>query len=215
MSGPDPDAPTDITRLLLEASHGNRTAFDRLLPLIYDELRHLARAKLRVERDGHTLNTTALVHEAYLRLVDQRRVEWTGRHHFFAVASEAMRRILIDHARRWHARKRGGAAAHLPLEAADGEALSFAMPDDDAADLIALDDALTRLAGFNPQGARVVQFRFFGGLSNPEVAEVLGTSERTVRRAWMTAKAWLARELSGALPPGRRSVLDLPPGEGN
>ncbi|MGE0555330.1 MAG: sigma-70 family RNA polymerase sigma factor [Gemmatimonadales bacterium] len=190
----------EITGLLREAARGNRDAFDRLLPMVYEELTRIARGRLRHERDGHTLNTTALVHEAYLRLVDQTRVEWNGRGHFFAVASEAMRRILVDYAKRQRAGKRGGGAVHLPLEVV-GEQVGAesVLTDDQATELLALDDALERLAVFNPEGARIVQYRFFGGLSTPEVATVLGTSERTVRRVWSVAKAWLRRELDDAI----------------
>jgi RNA polymerase sigma factor (TIGR02999 family) len=203
MMHPEPGpGPGDITLLLREASHGNREAFDRLLPLIYGELRHLARHRLVLERREHTLGTTALVHEAYLKLVDQTRTEWHGRQQFFAIASEAMRRILIDYAKRRNAGKRGGGLAVLPLDevgelADDGGFLSA----DDADRLIALDAALERLTGFNPQGARIVQYRFFGGLSMEEVAVLLGVSERTVRRGWTVAKAWLQRELGDFLSP--------------
>ena len=198
MTEPNAD---QITGLLSEAARGNKEAFDRLLPLVYGELAQLARRKLRSERPGHTLNTTALVHEAYLKLADQSRVEWQNRHHFFAVASEAMRRILIDYAKQRHAAKRGGDAPHLELEAAgDVIARDGPISDEQATELLALDEALNRLAAFNPQGAKVIQFRFFGGLSNEEVADVLGISERTVRRAWTIAKAWLRLELSDGLP---------------
>jgi RNA polymerase sigma factor (TIGR02999 family) len=200
------DEPGDITRLLREVSHGNRDAFDRLVPLVYGELSVLARHKLRFEQVGHTLNTTALVHEAYLKLVDQTRAEWHGRHQFFAVASEAMRRILIDYAKRRKAGKRGGGHADVPLDVA-GELPSGDLFEDAQADeLLALDDALTRLAEFNPQGARIVQYRFFGGLSNEEIAELMGTSPRTVRRSWTVAKAWLRREL-GDRVDGDSSML--------
>jgi RNA polymerase sigma factor (TIGR02999 family) len=205
----------EITGLLRDATRGDREAFDRLLPLVYDELRQLARSKLRFERAGHTLTTTALVHEAYLKLIDQTRVEWRGRHHFFAVASEAMRRILIDYAKRRLAAKRGGGAGHIRLDEAPEVA---APPADDAFsldqahELIALDEALERLAGFNAQGARVVQYRFFGGLTNAEVADVMGTSERTARRAWTVAKAWLRRELERALPGRPPTFLNLQAG---
>ncbi len=189
-----------ITDLLRLASGGNRSAFDRLLPLVYDELNRLAHVKLLFERRGHTLNTTALVHEAYLKLVDQTRVEWQSRHHFFAVASEAMRRILVDHAKAKTALKRGGKAPHASLDEAGHVPADEPDPGfDQAGDLIALDDALQRLQGFNPQGARIVQYRFFGGLSTEEVADVMGVSERTVRRAWTVAKAWLRRELGDSM----------------
>jgi RNA polymerase sigma-70 factor (ECF subfamily) len=198
----------DISQLLHEASHGRSEAFDRLLPLIYQELKVLARHRLRAERSGHTLNTTALVHEAYLKLVDQSRVEWRGRQHFFAVASEAMRRILIDYARRRLTGKRGADAAHVPLEDAQDVANSDgALSDDQAAELIALDDALQRLAAFNPQGAQVVQYRFFGGLAHEQIADLLGISERTVRRSWTVAKAWLRRELGDAFRDDPGSLM--------
>ncbi|MFN0179084.1 MAG: sigma-70 family RNA polymerase sigma factor [Gemmatimonadales bacterium] len=204
---PDERFSGEITSILRAASHGNKAAFDQLLPLVYPELNRLAHARLRAEREGHTLTTTALVHEAYLKLVDQNRVDWKNRSHFFAVASEAMRRILIDYAKRHRADKRGGGAIHITLEtAASAEPAPFS--DDQADELLALDDALTRLEGFNPEGAKVVQYRFFAGLSNVEVAEVMGTSERTVRRVWTIAKAWLRRDLGdqagflGADPQG-------------
>lgn len=193
----------DISQLLYEVSNGKSDAFERLLPLIYGELKTLARHRLRSERSGHTLNTTALVHEAYLKLVDQTRVEWSGRQHFFAVASEAMRRILIDYARRRQTGKRGGDQPHLSLDdAEDVASTDEALTQDQADELVALDDALQRLAEFNPQGARVVQYRFFGGLAHEHSAELLGISERSVRRSWTVAKAWLRRELgeqSGSL----------------
>ncbi len=202
----------EITGLLSEAARGNKEAFDRLLPLVYGQLAGLARGKLRFERQGHTLNTTALVHEAYLKLADQRRIEWRNRHHFFAVASEAMRRILIDYAKQRHAAKRGGKAPHVALDAAGELVAPEVLSDQQATEILALDDALRRLAAFNPQGAKVVQYRFFGGLSNEEAAEVLGVSDRTVRRAWTVAKAWLRRELADALPAGETSLLGLEPG---
>jgi RNA polymerase sigma factor (TIGR02999 family) len=202
------DEPGDITRLLREASHGSKEAFDRLLPLVYEELNALARGKLRLERPGHTLNTTALVHEAYLKLVDQTRVEWRSRHQFFAIASEAMRRILIDYAKGRKAGKRGGGRDHMPLDVVEGFAAAEGLlGDEQLTELLALDDALTRLAAFNPQGARIVQYRFFGGLSTEEVAGVLGTSERTVRRAWTASRAWLRRELGEALDRSTATLL--------
>lgn len=209
-SGPLP-GPGEITNLLHDAAEGQAGAFDRLLPLVYDELSRIARGRLRYEASGHTLNTNALVHEAYLKLCDQTRTEWRSRQHFFAIASEAMRRILIDYAKMRRAGKRGGGSPHVALDLAGelpdpGELFS----EDQATELVALDDALGRLAAFNPQGARVVQYRFFGGLSNPEVAVVLGLSERTVRRVWTVAKAWLRRELDAAIPAGRSTLLTDP-----
>lgn len=188
-------APSPVTRLLHDASHGNREAFDRLLPLVYEELRGVAGRQMARERPGHTLSATALVHEAYLKLVGQDRVEWAGRSHFFAVASQAMRRVLVNYAEARRAGKRGGGSAHLPLDAV--EVLTPAQADD----VLDLDEAMERLATFNPRGARVVECRFFGGMSHPEIAEVLGVSEPTVRRAWAAARAWLRRELGDGRDP--------------
>jgi RNA polymerase sigma factor (TIGR02999 family) len=162
---------------------------------------------VRAERSGHTLNTTALVHEAYLKLVDQTRVEWQSRGHFFAVASEAMRRILVDYAKSRRAAKRGGDAPRLDLGSAANLPADSPFSDDEALELIELDGALDRLAAFNEQGARVVQYRFFGGLSTDEVAEVLGCSERTVRRSWTAARAWLRKELVRSLPASSEGSL--------
>jgi RNA polymerase sigma-70 factor, ECF subfamily len=214
MAGPaENEASGVITRLLREASGGDREAFDALFPLVYAELNRLARLRLRSEQPGHTLNTTALVHETYLKLVDQSRVEWRSREQFFAVASEAMRRILIDYARRRRAVRRGGIAGHVSLEDAGELPASAPLLDEDQADeLIALDDALRRLAGFNPQGARIVQYRFFAGLTTDEVAELLGTSDRTVRRSWTVARAWLRREIGDALDRTSTALLGQTPG---
>jgi RNA polymerase sigma factor (TIGR02999 family) len=182
--------PHELTALLEQASAGNVDALNRLLPFVYEELRALAHKRLRFERADHTLNTTALVHEAYLKLVDQTRVQWQNRAHFFAIASRAMRRILMDYAEMKKAAKRGGAAHAIPLEAA-GLVVTSADPDE----LLALDQALNRLAAFNARGADVVVYRFFTGLSYDEIAEVMGTSPVTVRRAWDAARSWLHREL--------------------
>jgi RNA polymerase sigma-70 factor, ECF subfamily len=204
------DEPGEITRLLQQVSQGGggRDAFDRLIPLVYGELVALARHRLRRERQGHTLDTAALVHEAYLKLVDQTRAEWRSRHHFFAVASEAMRRILIDYAKQRRAEKRGGGHGHLPLdEAGDVPSGGGLLAEQQAEELIALDEALTRLAEFNPRGAQIVQYRFFGGLSHEEIADVLGASERTVRRSWTVAKAWLRRELGDTLERSAATLL--------
>jgi RNA polymerase sigma factor (TIGR02999 family) len=167
---------------------------DRLVSLVYDELHALAHRKLAFEQPGHTLQTTALVHEAYLKLVDQTRVDWQNRTHFFAVAALAMRRILVNHAEARRAAKRGGAVA--PLELEEAQIATVAVPDDR---ILALDDALTRLAQFNERGARVVEYRFFGGLGYDEIANTMGLSAITVRRAWETARAWLKRELEADL----------------
>lgn len=201
MAGSIPESePHEITALLREASSGRREALDQLLPLVYDELSGMAHARLLQEAPGHTLETAGLVHEAWLRLIRQHRAEWNDRRHFFAVASEAMRRILVDHARRRHSAKRGGPAIHLPIESVDTPAPPVLADPDDA--LIALDLALTRLAVFNTAGAEVVQYRFFGGLTMPEVADQMGISERTARRAWSAARAWLRREVgrAGGIP---------------
>jgi RNA polymerase sigma-70 factor, ECF subfamily len=193
-SSRDDDA-SDITELLQSASSGDREAFARVVSLVYDELGVLAHQRLRAERPEHTLNTTALVHEAYLKLAQQQRVAWRNREQFLAVASEAMRRILIDHARQRARAKRGDGVTPVPL---DEEVLASGvtlLDDAQADELLALDEALERLAAFNPEGARIVQFRFFGGLSNDEVATLTSSSERTVRRSWTAARAWLRREL--------------------
>ena len=189
--GADPAADTGpLTELLVAASGGNTDALNRLFPLVYEELRDLARNRLRRERQDHTLSPTALVHEAYMKLVDQTRVQWQNRGHFYAVASEAMRRILVNYAEMKRAGKRGGDAVQVPIDTID-----LALADDRVEELLALDGALVRLKAFNPRGADVVVYRFFGGLTNQEIASLLDTSEVTIRRAWSTAKAWLRREL--------------------
>ena len=164
---------------------------DSLMPLVYEELRRQASRYLRKERAGHTLQTTALIHEAYIKLIDQKSVEWQNRAHFFAIASVAMRRILVDHARERHRSKRGGEAENLPLD----EALQISA-NEKSVDLIALDEALNRLAKFDSRQARVVELRYFSGLSNDETAEVLGVSNATVRLDWNLAKAWLKQEIT-------------------
>jgi RNA polymerase sigma factor (TIGR02999 family) len=166
-----------------------------VFPLVYDELRRLAHGRLRAERPGHTLNTTALVHEAYLKLVDQTRVEWQSRAHFYAVASTAMRRILINHAEMRRAARRGGDAVVLPLDEA-----AILIGDDQVDELLELDLALERLKTFNPRGADVVVYRYFGGLTHEEIGAVLGVSTITVRRAWKSARSWLRRELGESRP---------------
>ena len=178
-----------MTRLLAAWSDGDRSALDKLAPLVYEELRRLAHVHMRRERADHTLQTTALVNEAYLRLVDQRGVRWQNRAHFFAIAAQMMRRILIDHARKRAYAKRGGGAPMLPLEE------TAVLTDERAAELVALDEALGSLAQVDERKGRIVELRFFGGLSVEEVAEVVGVSPDTVTREWRRAKAWLIREL--------------------
>lgn len=179
----------EVSNLLRAWSDGDRRALDKLTPIIYDELRRLARHYMRQERNGHSLQTTALVNEAYLRLTDYRRMRWENRAHFFAVSAQLMRRILIEHARR-HNLKRGGNVHHVSLEEA------AVVGSVRGADLVALDDAMNALALLDPRKVQVVEMRFFGGLSVEETAEVLKVSPVTVMRDWSTAKAWLYRELT-------------------
>ncbi len=186
-------APGAITQLLQDHRDGDASAFGRLVPLVYDDLRRLAKVQLRRLRPGETLDTTALIHEAYLRLVDQQQSRWNHRSHFFAVAATAMRQILIDHARYLARDKRGGGAQVLPLEEA------IAGSQDEALGLIELDLALKKLAADHPRQVQVVECRFFVGLTAGETAEALGVGLRTVERDWLKAKAWLRDELSGAL----------------
>jgi RNA polymerase sigma-70 factor (ECF subfamily) len=181
-----------VTQLLLNISHGDSNAVNELLPLIYEELRHLASGYLRRERQGHTLQATAVVHEAYLRLVDQTRVQWQNRAQFFGVAASLMRRILIDHARNHGAHKRGAGIERISLD--DGLVSSA----ERCAELVALDDALEALAEVDPLKSRIVELRFFGGLSIEETAEILDTSPATVNRQWRMAKAWLYGQLKDA-----------------
>jgi len=179
----------DITLLLSELTGGNEAVVNALLPLIYDELHHMAENQLRRERKDHTLNATALVHEAYLKLVDQSRVSWQNRAHFLGVASQAMRRILINYAQQRRAQKRGG---DLVATTFDDELV----PRETRADqLIDMDEALTRLKDLSERQAAVVEYRFFGGLTHEEIAEVLGVSVPTVRRDWRLARAWLSNQL--------------------
>jgi RNA polymerase sigma factor (TIGR02999 family) len=170
---------------------------------VYEELKMLARGKLVFERKDHTLDTTSLVHEAYLKLVGQTRAEWHSRAQFFAVAAQAMRRILVDHARQRNSAKRSGGGRRVPLELAENVASNdSAFTADEADGLIALDSALDRLSQFNPRGASVVEYRFFGGLRFQEIGDVLGVSEVTARRSWTLAKTWLRRELGARGPFG-------------
>ena len=187
--------PQDITALLDDWSRGNHRALDQLLPLVYGELRHIARRQLRRERLGHTLQPTALVHEAYLRLVDQRQVDWRSRAHFFGVAAQVMRRILVDSARRHHASKRGSGVQCVSID----EAVETAGPD--GISVLALNDALERLETVDRGLAQIVELRAFGGLTIDEAAHVLKVSASTAKREWRTAKAWLTRELDAGNRP--------------
>ena len=180
-----------ITQLLKDWSEGNRAALDELMPLVYDELRRQASRYLRKERQGHTLQTTALIHEAYLKLAQPNEIEWQNRNHFFAIASTAMRRILVDHARTRHREKRGGNAEDIPLD--DALRIGSAQK---SVDLVALDEALVRLERLDPRQAKVVELRFFSGLTNEETAGVLGVSNATIRNDWTMAKAWLHGEIA-------------------
>lgn len=180
-----------ITQLLNEWKDGNQTALDKLMPLVYGELRRQASRYLQKERQGHTLQTTALIHEAYLKLVGLNQIEWQNRAHFFAIAAQAMRRILVDYARERHREKRGGFAENLPID----EAIQISLKEK-SVDLIALDEALTHLAKIDERQARVVELRYFSGLSIDETAEVLGVSNATVRNDWNMAKAWLYQRIT-------------------
>ena len=187
-----PTPSLSVTQLLQAWGRGDATALDQLVPVVYDELRSQARRYLRRERPGHTLQTTGLVHEAYLRLVDQKQANWQNRAQFFGVAGQMMRRVLIDHARSKQAAKRGGSDVQVTLEDATAPA------EERGVDVLDLDDALTRLAALDPQQAKVVELRYFTGLSIEETAEVLGISPATVKREWAMARAWLRRELARA-----------------
>ena len=179
----------EVSQLLRAWSNGEPTAADRLMPLVYEELRRMARRQMRGQRAGHTLQTTALIHEAYLRLVNESDVGWQNRAHFFGVAAKAMRHILVDHARSRQAAKRGGGARHVTLDEA---AVASAEP----AELVALDDALQSLAAFDQRKSQIVEFKYFGGLTVEEIAHVLRVSPETVARDWRLARGWLLRELS-------------------
>jgi RNA polymerase sigma-70 factor (ECF subfamily) len=181
----------DVSLLLHAWSGGDQAALDRLTPIVYQDLRRLARRYMKGERAGHSLQATALVNEAYMRLADYHRINWQDRAHFFAISSQLMRRILVEHARRRNL-KRGGGVAHVALDEA------AVMDRNRARDLVALDDALNALALLDPRKVQVVEMRFFGGLSVEETAEVLKVSAVTVMRDWSTARAWLYRELGGA-----------------
>jgi RNA polymerase sigma factor (TIGR02999 family) len=184
----------NVTQLLVEYRKGDRASLDEMLPIVYNELKRLASRYLDRERSGHTLQTTALVHEAYLRLVDQQNVNWKNRAHFLGLAAEMMRRILVNHARNRAAVKRGGNPTRISLSFAE----ESTQPD---IDLIALDQALTELAGLDSRKSRIVELKFFGGLTNDEAAEVMQISDATVEREWVVARAWLYHALAGRSKP--------------
>ena len=185
----------EVSKLLRAWTDGDRGALDRLTPIVYDELHRLAQRYMKRERPGHSLQTTALVNEAYMRLVDYKRMQWQNRAHFFAVSAQLMRRILVEHARR-HNLKRGGGVQHVSLEEA------AVVGGDEDVDLLALDDAMNGLARIDPRKVQVVEMRFFGGLSVEETAEVLRVSTVTVKRDWRAARAWLYRKLTGGTTDG-------------
>jgi RNA polymerase sigma factor (TIGR02999 family) len=186
-------SPGEVTQLLVDWGNGNKAALDRLTPLVHEELHRLAHRHMRRERPNHTLQTSALVNEAYVRLVDQRNLHWKNRAHFFSIASRLMRRILVDLARAHYRGKRSGTALQVSLDEA------AIVSRERAAELVALDEALTRLAAIDVRKSKVVELRFFGGMSVEEAAEALGVSPITVKRDWSTAKAWLYRELANEL----------------
>ena len=192
---PSPEEMQAVTQLLRAWGAGDDNASESLARLVYAELRRQARRALRREGEGHTLQATALVHEAWLRLDGQHRARWESRAQFFAVAAQMMRRVLVDHARTRHAAKRGAAAVQVTLDALDNEGAGDRGSSLDAIDLLALDDALARLAAFDEKKARLVELRYFGGLSIPEAAAALGISQATVGREWAVARMWLRREL--------------------
>jgi RNA polymerase sigma-70 factor (ECF subfamily) len=191
MTKPPPVKQHEITELLAQWSDGNQTALDRLYPLVYEELRRLARSYMKREHKGHTLQTTALINEAYVRLVDQHNVHWQNRSHFFAISAQIMRRILVDHARRYLHAKRGGGAQRVSLE----EVMIVAR--ERSEEVLMLDEALGNLARLDPRRCQVVELRYFAGLNNQEIASVLKISENTVMRDWNLARAWLYQKLSG------------------
>ena len=194
MKNDPPRQEHEITQLLAAWREGNQAALDELYPLVYDELHRLARRYMSKERKGHTLQTTALINEAYVRLVDQRNVQWANRSHFFAISAQIMRRILIDHARRHAYAKRGGGARQVSLDE------TATMVQDDFSEFLRLDEALKSLAQLDPRRSQVVELRYFGGLNNEEIAGVLKISENTVIRDWNMARAWLHRQLAGSAP---------------
>jgi len=184
------NSPADVTQLLLAWNGGDRAALDNLMPIVYEELRRIARRYMRSENPGHSLQATVLVNEAYIRLVDQKRVNWQNRTHFFSAAAQILRRVLVEHARARGRLKRGGNALKVTLHDEISPAAAVRL------DLVALDDALTQLAKLDPQQERIIELRFFAGLSIEETGEALNISPATVKRDWATARAWLYREMT-------------------
>jgi RNA polymerase sigma factor (TIGR02999 family) len=210
MPAPPAGSPADVTQLLLRWNEGDPHALEDLTPLLYDDLRRVARGVLQRETPGHTLSATALVHEAYLRLVDQRRVRWENRVHFLGVAAHIMRRVLVDHARARSAVKRGGLVTKV--------AISDDIPVNDlvAADVLDLDGALGRLEALDARKARVVEMRFFGGMTTPEIAAAVGVSDATVERDWKMARAWLIAAMDGrAVGPAKEPAWPQQTNDGN
>jgi len=183
-------SPQQVTQLLVAYSAGDRAALDELMPLVYEELRQMAHHYISRERPGHTLQTSALINEAYIRLVDQKNIQWQDRAHFFGIAARLMRQVLVDYARKRSYAKRGGDARRMPLEEV------MIVSEERAADVVALDDALKSLAEIDPRQSQIVELRFFGGLSIEETAEVLAVSPGTIMRDWTLAKAWLRRAIT-------------------
>jgi RNA polymerase sigma-70 factor, ECF subfamily len=197
MTAPSPE---EVTRLLIEWNNGNKEALDKLMPVVYEELRRLAHHYMRHERPGQTLQTTALVNEAYIRLADYKKMGWQGRAHFFAVAAQVMRRILVERARKHHSAKRGGDPQQVSLD----EAATVSRQR--LEEVMAVENALTSLEALDPRRGRIVELRFYGGLSVEETAEVLGISAPTVKREWRAAKAWLRRAVSEEIDDGARAL---------
>jgi RNA polymerase sigma factor (TIGR02999 family) len=186
------DDQQDITRLLLAWREGEESALDELMPIVYDQLKQLAAAYMRRQKPGHSLQTIDLVNEAYMRLIDSNRVNWQDRNHFYAIAAQIMRRLLVDSARKRNSQKRGGGRAQVTLD----DNINATVGSD--ADFVALDDAMKLLAELNPRHSKIIELRYFGGLTEEQTAEVLGVSARTVRRDWTLARAWLYRELTNS-----------------
>lgn len=187
------------TQLLIATRDGDKDAVNKLFPIVYNEMKKIARKKLRFERSGHTFDTTALVHEAYFRLIDQNEVEWQSRAHFLAIAAQAMRRILLNYAEYKNAQKRGGGFSKIDIDMENLPGRQINMDDEMAESIMALNKALNKMEEFNERGCRVVEYHFFGGLTWEEISEVMGVAPITVRRAWNVSKLWLNRELNNSV----------------